>query len=95
MITRTLLFLLAMVTGFSAANAAESTRAVPSEIGASATVALLANIVDESSELSHASASEFCEKPVILALVARPAVYAVFGLTVVAPCTYRGDRTRE
>jgi hypothetical protein len=95
MITRTFLFLLAMVTGFSAANAAEGARAVPSEIGASATVALLTSVIDDTAGISHTAACVFCEKPAILAAVTQPAIYAALDFAAPTSCTYRGDRTRE
>ena len=93
MLTRTFLFLLAMMSGLSAAQAAERVRPVQSEIGAGTSSA-----IDAASALVEDSAGAIdCFAPVhayahaVLQDVKRPVSYA-------APVTARvfiGDRNRQ
>jgi hypothetical protein len=95
MITRTFLFLLAMVTGFSAANAAETARVTPSEIGAAASVVLVHGIAAQTAEQANAVASFLPAQPSKLSAMAKLSVFCLAHQTSSSSRTYRGDRARE
>ena len=84
-----------MVTGFSAANAAETARVTPSEIGVAASVALVRGIAVQSAEQAHAVTSFLLVQPANLSVAAQSAIFSSVHQIAPTPRTYRGDRTRE
>jgi hypothetical protein len=95
MITRTFLFLLAMVTGFSTANAAQTQRVAPSEIGVAASVVLVHAIAAQSAERAASTASYSQTQPFKLPAMAKFLAFAVQEQTATITRTYRSDRSRE
>lgn len=95
MLTRTFLFLLAMMTGFVPANAAHAARSQQSEIGASADISIKAASFIAVADIRHGAAA--WQTHASLRSAANAAHYSVDRQYKVVPVKpiYRGDRTRE
>ncbi len=95
MITRTFLFLLAMVTGFSAANAEQTARPALAEIGASASVSSTYSNAVEQCDRLLAATCVLLQHPAKLAVTAYSSVLILSNQALPAPRTHRADRARE
>jgi hypothetical protein len=94
MFTRSFLFLLAMVTGFSAAQAGDSLRHTPAAVGAAASVVQSA-VVLWSNEAKPTKA----HSAILTAVLFDRADYVAYPYTapqiIVAPRVHIGDRNRQ
>ncbi len=95
MITRTFLFLLAIVTGFSASNAADLSRPVLPQVGMSASVAEKYSAALETCGKAIAAASIMAQPLATIATTAHNNIAGTPDQIVPAPRTYRTDRARE
>jgi hypothetical protein len=95
MITRTFLFILALVTGFSAANAADRSRGLPAEVGAVTSIVLSQTIPAQSSRSINAGACFIYSKPFNTTLSIDSGQYRLACQNALFSCVYRSDRTRE
>jgi hypothetical protein len=94
MVIRLFLSLLALLSGLSAAQAANPARSVQTAIGASATLAAVASaqgVVSRHKSGQH----HFVEQPKLLASVLHSQLFIATLSFAAAPSTYLGDRSRQ
>ncbi len=95
MITRAFLFLLAMLTGFSAAQAAETLRPAQSAIGSaaisSATIAASVSVFERRAVVQVSHPQAFSLVATLIDVQSAPSVDQI----APSPRTYRSDRSRQ
>ena len=88
--TRILLYLLALLTGFSAAEAARPVHASPSSLGSAAALAAAVSVGEVAQKQSEACAFRDEETPKIPATLGN-----TDDVAAIPSCVHRSDRSRE